>query len=79
MAGVIVPLPPNEVGRPDYIYHHKRMFVMELKTEQGRLSDAQERHRKRFLEMGVPYYIPRTPEEVIEAFHQEGLTGIRIS
>lgn len=71
-------LPPRTVGRakamglkagmPDYlVWHDGRTIGVELKRENGVLSDAQKEMHPKLLAAGVPVYVCRSAEDVIEA------------
>lgn len=77
-------LPPATVGRakamglkagmPDYfVWHGGRAVGIELKRENGILSDVQKAMHLKLLAAGVPVYVCRTPEQVIEWLHIEGV------
>lgn len=76
-------LPPATVGRakamglkagiPDYLFwHNGRSIGIELKRQNGVLSDVQKEMHKNLRAAGMPVYVCRTPEEVIQALDIEG-------
>lgn len=77
-------LPPATVGRakamglkagmPDYfVWYNGRTIGIELKREDGVLSDAQKAMHPKLAGAGVMTYVCRTPEQVIEWLDIEGI------
>ena len=54
-----------------------RTFKIELKTEKGRMSEAQKEWKRNCKQLGIPYYICRSVDEVIEVMEKE--FGKRVS
>lgn len=50
-----------------------RFYGMEVKTEKGRLSESQVIFRDRCRELGIPYVVVRSVEEVVEQLRTWGI------
>ena len=63
-----------KAGMPDYlVFHGKRCIGIELKREDGVLSNAQKAMHPKLHAAGVMVYVCRTPEQVIEWLAIEGV------
>lgn len=59
---------------PDYlVWHNGRTIGFELKREDGVLSNAQKAMHPKLVAAGMPVYVCRTPEQVIEWLDIEGI------
>jgi hypothetical protein len=61
-----------EPGMPDLmVWYDRRTIGLELKSPTGRRSQAQRDMHPRLIAAGVPVYLCRTPESVVDALWRE--------